>query len=307
MRSRERGGQVVQQTRRFYDGGTLPRDGRPGKPPDPSSDPRIVLERHSEEGVETFALERRLAYRDRHLGELLVPADLGFRTDLTSVPALFTWLVPKTGAHLPAALLHDALVAGRDDPASYDSTAGHEVDRVEADRVFRDAMADTGTGVIRRWIVWTAVTVATIFVGREVPWSQSRHWSYRVAATTTILSILYLGYSATSDLVDRSWVGAVDLPWMGERPWGVEVAGGLAGAVVIPLALSLLWGRLRVAGAIAGVMLAVLIHVTAGLAVIASTYLALERLARTSPAVAWALAGVVVVASLVVVAVLSLG
>ena len=305
MKSRERSGQVVQQTRRFYDGGTLPRDGGPGAPADPSSDPRIVLERHSEEGVETFALERRLAYLDRHLGELLVPADLGFRTDLTSVPALFTWLVPKTGAHLPAALLHDALVAGRDDPASYVSTQGHEVDRVEADRIFRDAMADTGTGVIRRWIVWTAVTVATIFVGREVPWSRARHWSYRLAAATTILAILYIGYSATSDLVDRSWVGAVDLPWMGERPWWVEVVGGLAGAVVIPLALSLLWGRLRMAGAIAGVMLAVLIHVTVGLALIGSTYLALERLARRSPTAARVLAGVVVVASLVVFATLS--
>ena len=295
----------MQQTRRFYDGGTLPRDGGQGAPADPSSDPRIVLERHSEEGVETFALERRLAYLDRHLGELLVPADLGFRTDLTSVPALFTWLVPKTGAHLPAALLHDALVAGRDDPASYVSTQGHEVDRVEADRIFRDAMADTGTGVIRRWIVWAAVTVATIFVGREVPWSRARHWSYRLAAATTILAILYIGYSATSDLVDRSWVGAVDLPWMGERPWWVEVVGGLAGAVVIPLALSLLWGRLRMAGAIAGVMLAVLLHVTVGLALIGSTYLALERLARRSPTAARVLAGVVVVASLVVFATLS--
>jgi len=295
----------VQQTRRFYDGGTLPRDGGQGAPADPSSDPRIVLERHSEEGVETFALERRLAYLDRHLGELLVPADLGFRTDLTSVPALFTWLVPKTGAHLPAALLHDALVAGRDDPASYVSTQGHEVDRVEADRIFRDAMADTGTGVIRRWIVWAAVTVATIFVGREVPWSRARHWSYRLAAATTILTILYIGYSATSDLVDRSWVGAVDLPWMGERPWWVEVVGGLAGAVVIPLALCLFWGRLRMAGAISGVMLAVLLHVTVGLALIGSTYIALERLARRSPTAARVLAGVVVVASLVTFATLS--
>ena len=107
------GRQVAVEPRRFYDGGTLPTAAGPGEPPDPGSDPRIVLERHSEEGVETFALERRLAYRDRHLGELLVPADAGFRTDLTSVPALFTWLVPKTGAHLPAALLHDALKAIR--------------------------------------------------------------------------------------------------------------------------------------------------------------------------------------------------
>jgi hypothetical protein len=298
---------VEQQPRRFYDGGTLPLDGQPGEPPDPDAEPRIVLERHTDEGVETFSLERRLAYLDRHLGELLVPADAGFRTDLTSVPALFTWLVPKTGAHLPAALLHDALVAGRGDPTSYVSTQRHVVDRVSADRVFRDAMADTGTGVVRRWIVWTAVTVATIFVGRAVPWSPARHWSYRVAALVTIATILYLGSSSTSDLFDRSWVGAVDVPWMGDRSWWVEVAGGLAGAVVLPLALSLLWGRLRMAGAIAGVMLAVLLHVTVGLAVIATSYLAVERLARRSPALAWVLAAIAVVASLVVFAGLTLG
>ena len=297
---------MVQQTRRFYDGGTLPRNGVPGEPANPGADPRIVLERHAEEGIETFSLERRLAYLDRHLGELLVPADPDFRTDLTSVPALFTWLVPKTGAHLPAALLHDALVAGPDDPTSYDSTNGHVVDRVTADRIFRDAMADTGTGVIRRWIVWTAVTVATIFVGREVPWSAARHWSYRIAAGVTIATIVYLGYSSTSDLFDRSWLGAVDVPWMGDRTWWVEVVGGLSGAIVVPLALSVLWGRMRMAGAIAGVLLAVLLHVTVGLAVIGSTYIALEHLARRSALLAWALAGVVVIAALASFAVLSL-
>ena len=302
-----RDGQVVQQPRRFYDGGTLPRDGRPGDPPDPGHDPRIVLERHAEEGVEDFALERRLAYLDRHLGELLVPADPDFRTDLTSVPALFTWLVPKTGAHLPAALLHDALVAGPHDPSSYVSTEGHVVDRVAADRIFRDAMADTGTGVIRRWIVWTAVTVATVFVGREVPWSRVTRWSYRAAAGVTIAAILYLGYSSTSDLFDRSWVGAVDVPWMGDRPCWVEVAGGLSGAIVLPLALSLLWGRLRMAGAIAGVMLAVLLHVTVGLAVIGATYMALERLARRAPRLARALGLLAVAAALVVFGLVSLG
>jgi hypothetical protein len=54
------------------------------------------------------------------------------------------------------------------------------------------------------------------------------------------------------------------------------------------------------------VALAVLLHVTVGLAVIAASYLALERLARRSPVAAWALAGGVVAASLVVLAVLSL-
>jgi hypothetical protein len=301
------GTRVAVEPRRFYDGGTLPRDGQPGEPPAPDADMRIVLERHAEEGVETFALERRLAYLDRHVGELLVPADRGFRTDLTSVPALFTWLVPKTGAHLPAALLHDALVAGRGDPTSYVSTEGREVDRIMADRIFRDAMADTGTGVVRRWIVWTAVTVATVLVGRRVPWSPVRHWSYRVAAAVTIAVILYLGYSSTSDLFDRSWVGAVEVPWMADRPFWVELAGGFSGAVVLPLALSLLWGRLRMAGGIAGVLLAVLLHVTVGLAVIAATYVAAERLARRSGAAAWALAAVVVGGSLVTFGLVSLG
>lgn len=305
MRPRELDGQVRQQPRRFYDGGVLPSGADPGEPPEPRRDPRIVLERHTEDGLERFSLERRIAYLDRHVGEILVPASAAFRTDLTSVPALFTWLVPKTGAHLPAALLHDALVGGSD--ASYVAEGGRRIDRVEADRIFRDAMADTGTGVVRRWIVWTAVTVATIFVGRALPWPTWRTWSYRAAAALTIATIAYLGYCATADLFDQRWWLAVEVPWMGERGWWTEVAGGLAAAVVLPLALSLWWGRLRVAGAIAGVLLAVLLHVTAALAVIGATYLAVEWLARRSPVAAWVLAGVVVAASLVVFARVSLG
>ena len=39
-------------------------------------------ERHTESGAELFSLDRRIAYRDRRLGEILVPADADFRTDL---------------------------------------------------------------------------------------------------------------------------------------------------------------------------------------------------------------------------------
>ena len=306
MRSRVVDGQVQAQVRRFYDGGLLPDDGRPGEPPDPHRDALIVLVRHAENGPETFSIARRIGYLDRHLGEILVPASNDFRTDLTSTPALFTWLVPKTGAHLPAALVHDALVAG-DGPASYTSTQGHHIDRVQADRVFRDAMADTGTGVVRRWIVWSAVTLATIFLGRDVPWTPLQRWGYRVGAAVTVLTVCYLGYSSTSDLFDRTWPLAVDVPWMGDHGWWTEVAGGLSGAIVIPLALSLLWGRFRVAGAIGGVMLAVLLHVTVGLLAISLTYLGLERLAKWSPTAAWTLAGAVVAAALVTFGWISLG
>ena len=74
------GDQVRPQPRRFYDGGVLPVGDRTGLPPDPERDPRIVLERHDEDGLEVFSLERRIAYDDRHLGEILVPATTGFRT-----------------------------------------------------------------------------------------------------------------------------------------------------------------------------------------------------------------------------------
>jgi hypothetical protein len=298
--------QVEVEPRRFYDGGTLPTGAGTGEPPDPGSDPRIVLERHAEEGVETFALERRLAYRDRHLGELLVPSRADFRTDLTSVPALFTWLVPKTGAHLPAALVHDALVAGGGDP-SYTSTDGHEIDRVQADRVFRDAMADTGTGVVRRWIVWAAVTTATIFVADGLPWSPLLRWAHRVGAAVSIVAIVYLGYCATGDLFDRDWPLAPTVPWMGERDWWLEVLGGLVGAIVIPLALSLLWGRFLMAGVISCVMLAVLLHVTVGLAAISLAYQGLERVARRAPLAARTLALAVAVVSLALFGWLSFG
>ena len=278
---------VQPQLQRFHDGGTL------DEPPDPDAEPRIVLERLTESGAEQFRLERRLGYDDRRLGELLVPADDDFRTDLTSVPWLFTWLVPKTGAHLPAALLHDGLVGGRDGSASYVSTEGHRVARDEADRVFRDAMADTGTGVVRRWLVWTAVATATIYVGSQA-WSRAQLWGYRVAATTSILLVVILGSLATVDLVDAG----VRLPWMGDRPWWSEVVGGFAGAVAIPFVLGLTWGRFREAGAILGVLLAVLLHVTVGLLLLTGLYLAVEWLARRWPAAALAATASLVALSL---------
>jgi Protein of unknown function (DUF1353) len=297
---------VQTQPRRFYDGGVLAIGDRIGLPPDPDADPRIVLERHVADGLENFSLERRIAYRDRHFGEILVPASPDFRTDLTSTPALFTWLVPKTGAHLPAALVHDALVAGGGD-TSYTSTEGHDIDRVEADRVFRDAMADTGTGVVRRWIVWAAVTTATIFVQGGLPWSPLASWLHRLGAGASIAVIGYLGYCATGDLFDLDWPLAVPVPWMADRVWWLEVIGGFVGAIVIPLALSLLWGRFLRAGVISCVMLAVLLHVTVGLAVISLGYQALERLARRAPRLARALAIAVAVVSLGVFVWLSLG
>jgi hypothetical protein len=274
---------------RFYDGGT------DTEPPDPRVEPRIVLERVTEHDAERFRMLRRLAYASEEYGELLVPADpAAFSSDLASVPALFTWLVPRTGAHLPPALLHDGLVHDSGAP-TYVSTDGHVLDRVAADRIFRVAMRDAGTGPVRSWLVWSAVTLGTIWRG-SVLWSRARHLRYLVAALGTLAVVAVLGVVATLDLLDVvAWV-----PWMGaDRGLATELVGGLAGAVVVPLLLSVAWGRFAVAGAVTGVALAVLLHVSVVLVLITLLYQVAERVARRRPLAGLVATGVVVSACLV--------
>jgi hypothetical protein len=274
------------QPRRFYDGGT------PAGAPDPGSPPTIVLERTLDMSAHEFRMPRRLGYRDRHVGDLLVPADPeSFTTDLTSVPALFGWLVPRTGRHLPAALLHDGLVSSPGGAPSYLSAEGARIDRVEANRIFRDAMADTGTGVVRRWLMWTAVTIATMVLGTGTRWSSAQRWRWRLTALLTILAVAVLGVLATLDLFDV--FGVPGVPWMGARAWPVELLTGAAGAVVVPVLLGLLWGRFRVAGIVTGVGLALLLHVTAVVLVLTGLYQAVEWLASRRPALALVLAAFV--------------
>ena len=119
----------------------------------------IDLVRAIIDGEEQFLLNTRLAYRDRMLGVILVPGRDGvLQTDLASIPQIFSWLVPKTGTLLPAALIHDGLT-----PPPDNTYVGPAVEQSDADRVLRDAMRDLGTGWIQRWLVWTAVAMATEF------------------------------------------------------------------------------------------------------------------------------------------------
>ncbi len=212
---------------------------------------------------EQFTLHREVTYTrqadevDGPFSYTVPPAEGEFISDLASVPQLLTWLVPKSGRHLPAALVHDALV---DDP---------EIDRFQADRIFRDAMGDLDVGFVRRWLMWTAVSLKTI---------QKRGTrSLRIGAVTTGVVILVLGVLATVSLfVDRTLV-----PWMGSRHWAFEVALALAGAVVIPMVLGMaLWRPIRIAGVIAGIGMAVLLHAMVMIAGVYGMYSLLERRSR---------------------------
>ncbi len=214
-----------------------------------------------------YRLLRAFGYRDpAYQDAFVVPADLdGWRTDLASIPWFFAWLVPGLGTHLPAVLLHDGLVVGRGEDPTH---IGPAVDREEADRILRDAMASLGTPVIRRWLMWTATIMATAV-------STLRPRAYWIAVVAgTLLAIAALGTVATLDALDVWDV----LPWMGARPWFVELASGAVFAVLIPLVLSLLWRRLWAAGAIAGISLALLLHVTAAVCLVGGVYWLAEEL-----------------------------
>jgi hypothetical protein len=241
----------------------------------------IVLERLPIQSgdCELFRLHRTVTYTTtRADGSVLtytVPptTDPDFVTDLTSVPQLLTWLVPKSGKHLPAALVHDGLV---------DETS---IDRFEADRLFRDGMGDLDVGFIRRWIMWTAVTLETV---------RRRGGRLNLLRTFgSLVLVVLLGVAATVNLaIDRTV-----LPWMGTHHgldgFLIELGFGLAGAIVIPIVLGLaLWAPVRIAGMIAGVAIAVLFHAMVLTAGVYGFYRLLER----TPRVVQQLVGAAVVA-----------
>lgn len=279
---------------RNFSNGDWP-DGVPPPSPWPDVPPAVQFRRVLVEGREEFELLRPIRYRDvAGQRTITVPTyDGAFTTDLTSVPSWFTWLVPKSGAHLPAALVHDGLVSNG--PVTYECDPPQTIDRIDADRVFRDAMRDTHVGTIRRWLVWSAVATTSLVLGARESWSPLTRWWFRAVVGLTLATILYLGACATADLADREVGWLWNLPWMHGSPVA-EVAGGLGGAVLVPLAMALLWGRYCPAGAIAGIVLATLVHVTVAVGLVALGYQAAEWLARTRAA-PWVAGGVLVAAA----------
>ena len=227
----------------------------------------VVLERvvRSTDGRvdERFRLAGSIIVEHPALGTFDIPNGAeGFETDLTSVPAVFGWLIGTTGAHLPAALVHDTLLAGMDDPSA------PVRDRRSADAVFIDLLGASGVGPLRRALMTAAVTLAT---------RMTSGWVSAVGSVAHLASIVIAGVWATAALL----VGVDDPPWVlgtGTLRW-ISAAAGVA---VIPIPLALRWGQDRRHGLIAGWSLAALLHVSAA---IAALLLVIDRADRIGLAV----------------------
>jgi hypothetical protein len=87
-------------------------------------------------------------------------------SDFASVPTFLTWLIPRYGRHTLAALLLDHLQKHRSDRGKgTDESDPERVTSEEADTIFRVAMHYSRVPFVRRWVMWAAVGLRTVFTG----------------------------------------------------------------------------------------------------------------------------------------------
>jgi hypothetical protein len=138
-------------------------------------------------------------------------------------------------------------------------------------------MRSLDTGWIRRWLVWTAVSIAT--EAKSIPRTfgsaprQAVWIGFRLLMLAGLIPLL--GILATIDLFDQ----ALLLPWMGDRATSYELATGAFFAVLIPVLIagSLYFrSHLRPAALILGIAIAAFLHATLISMLLLLTYNALE-------------------------------
>lgn len=94
--------------------------------------------------------------------KVVVPA--GFITDFATVPAMFRFLVPATGRHGKACVVHDYLC--RTPIITTDKTT-YRISRKEADEIFYEAMKVLNVPAWRRVLMYAFVRAYAIITGKK--------------------------------------------------------------------------------------------------------------------------------------------
>lgn len=203
-------------------------------------------------GASSFRVVEPFRYVDPATGdEYTVPNADEHITDLASVPSILLWFVPRFGRHTLPALLHDQLV-------------DHDLadDRERADRIFRDAMGEQGVRLARRWLMWAAVSIATIV---------RTSWWYVVP-----ISAWLLGWAAVAFRLTPPFAAWDVWPFnvLVDVPWRWAAFGAAAG----PPALGALWTRRYLTGVISGYGTFLFAVPLAAIVIALGVYQAVERL-----------------------------
>lgn len=186
---------------------------------------RVVLE---QTGASTFRVVEAFRYVDTESGEEFVVPDPRWgdiETDLASVPSILLWFVPRYGQHTLPALLHDQLV-------------DHDLadDRERADRIFRDAMGEQGVRFLRRWLMWSAVSLATMVRQRRWVLGPVVVWLVAYAALAFRLTPPFAAWDVWG------FRTLVQIPW-----WLAALVAALG-----PPIGAILWGRRYLVGVMSG-------------------------------------------------------
>lgn len=220
----------------------------------------------------SYFLVNRFRYVHATGEEWIIPDRSGrlFETDLASIPSLAGWLVPKDGRHTPAALVHDAMILGPDDTHCYE---GRKVGAEEADTIFRRGMQFLGVRFWRRWMIWAAVSIPTLWHAEED--SRPVRLANRIRLVAGLLAFSIMGLFLLPDVLGfpelaeyeflpdsipvlrevAGW-GPVELLWkIEEADFSQELERFAAVVAAGTVLYALVWGSRRRFGLVAGLTL----------------------------------------------------
>lgn len=179
---------------------------RPFTDPDDHEPAQFVLHQVNDR---LFQLPVGFQYHQPDGGVIEVDSKTLVDTDLASIPLFMAWFVPVNGRHTPAALVHDRLVAASRQPGSAPDA------RADADDIFVVAMGEIEVAILRRHLMYAAVTSASRFTRGGI----------------RRLGMIAWGLASLAGTVALLWA-------LWNHVWLVAVAAALA-----PIAGAALWGK----------------------------------------------------------------